>query len=416
MSGYSVDGLVPESLDVSVSADERAVLATGDEAGTAPEDRGFRPDVEGLRAIAILLVVLFHAGVSWMGGGFVGVDVFFVVSGFVITGLLLRERQATHRTNFLTFYARRVRRILPAGLLVIVVSLVGTDLFVSSHNAMLVASDVRWTALFLGNVHFSHVFPNYLVTRPASPIQHYWSLATEEQFYLVYPAVFFGLLLLAVRRRLSTRGTLAVGLAAVVVVSFAASVITTKAGLLAAYDSPFTRAWELALGGLVAVGAPQLRRIPKVAAALMTWGGLAAILVAATCLTVRDAYPGYLAGLPVVGTALVIGGGTALPTLGVEQVLKLSPFRWIGRWSYSWYLWHWPILVLAAEHARTTVNATAVGRNLVLVAVALALAAGTYFLVENPIRHSRTLISNPGLTIAGGLALIAGCVAFSFAF
>ena len=132
--------------------------------------------------MAILLVVLFHVGIPQMSGGYVGVDVFFVISGFVITGLLLREQRTTSSTCLLSFYARRARRILPAALLVIVVSLVASTVLVSADYATLVASDARWTAVFLGNFHFAQVYPNYLVNRPQSPLQQYWSLAVEEQF------------------------------------------------------------------------------------------------------------------------------------------------------------------------------------------------------------------------------------------
>ncbi len=358
--------------------------------------------------------MLFHVGISQVGGGFVGVDVFFVISGFVITGLLLRERKATGRTAFFTFYARRARRILPAALLVIVVSIVAARIFVGATDAHLFASDGLWTALFLGNVHFSHVYPNLLTTRPASPLQQYWSLAVEEQFYLVYPALF--VVLLAMRGTWSPRKRLAYGLSGVIVVSFLASVATTKVGQLAAYDSPFTRAWELALGALVAVGAVELAKLPKAAAAAMTWIGLAAIGFSAATFTIRTDYPGAAAAIPVLGAALVIAGGTAAPRAGAEVLLRLFPFRWIGRWSYSWYLWHWPLLVLVAEHAHTTVGAHSVAENLLLVTIALALAAGTYFAVENPIRHSGALTRRPGASLIGAAALIASCVALTFAF
>jgi len=192
-------------------------LPSGEEAGTAPEDRAFRPDVEGLRAVAIILVVLYHCGVPHMGGGFVGVDVFFVVSGFVITGVLLRERRSAGRISFLTFYARRARRILPAAILVILVSLVASFLFVGAKYATLVASDSRWTALFLGDFHFMAAYPNYLVPRPTSSLQQYWTLAVEEQFYLVYPAFFVVIFVIA--RPWSSRARLAIGLSVVIAIS-----------------------------------------------------------------------------------------------------------------------------------------------------------------------------------------------------
>lgn len=399
----------PEALE------EQRFLPSGDEAGSAPEDRPFRPDVEGLRAIAILLVVLFHAGIPQLRGGFFGVDVFFVISGFVITGLLLRERRATERTKFIAFYARRARRILPAAILVILVSVIVTRLMVGARDAVLVGSDSRWAALFVGNFHFSSVFPNFLVKRPSSPLENYWSLAVEEQFYLIYPALLVAVV--SIPGRWSFRTRLVVGLTCVVIVSFLVSVGTSKVGQLAPYNSSLTRAWELALGALVAVSTARLERLPRAFAAAITWIGLAVIGIAAYSVSLRTALPGSVTAVPVVGAALVIAGGAASPPAwGAESVLRLLPFRWLGRWSYSWYLWHWPVLVLVAEHAHTSVTATSVSKNLVLVMIALGLAVATYFLVENPVRHSKRLARNPGITLAGGGLLVASCVAVTFAF
>ncbi|HEY5001238.1 MAG TPA: acyltransferase [Acidimicrobiales bacterium] len=388
-------------------------LPSGDEAGSAPEDRPFRPDVEGLRAIAILFVVLFHVGLPEFRSGYTGVDIFFVISGFVITGLLLRERASDGKISFLTFYARRAKRILPAAILVIVVTLVATYLLVGRREARLVADDSRWTALFLGNFHFANLFPNVFVKRPASPLTNYWSLAVEEQFYLVYPAFF--VLLMSIARRRSFQARLAIGLVAAIVLSFAVSAISTKAGQFAAYYSPLTRVWELAIGALIAVGAPQLKKLPSVIAASITWLGMLSIAISAVAISTTTPYPGISAALPVVGTALVIAGGTAASRRGAEVVLRLPPFRWIGRLSYSWYLWHLPILVIAAEYAHTTF-ASSVAMKLTLVAFALLLAAATYLFIENPIRHSVFLTRNPQAIMAGSVLLVGTCVAFTFAF
>ena len=393
--------------------DNQRFLPSGEEEGTAPEDRRFRPDIEGLRAVAIVLVVLFHAGVPGVSGGFIGVDVFFVISGFVITGLLLRERRASGRTGFVAFYARRARRILPAAALVIVVSLIASRFMVGASYARLIASDARWTVIFDANFHFANVYPNYLVNRPASPLQPFWSLAVEEQFYLVYPA-FFVAMLIAARRR-APRATLAVGLVIIIVTSLALSIATSHLGELRAYDSSFTRAWELAIGSLVAVGTTWiLSTIPKHVGLVMTWVGLACVGVASTTFSAKTIYPGVAALLPVVGAALVIAGGTVAPPWGVEAVLKHPPFQWVGRWSYSWYLWHWPVLVLVALSNQTTVNATSVTTNLGLVAFSLVLAIATYFLVENPSRHSKFLSRNASGSLVGAGLLVMSCVVFTF--
>jgi peptidoglycan/LPS O-acetylase OafA/YrhL len=379
-------------------------LSSGSEAGTAPGDRRFRPDVEGLRAVAIILVVLFHAGVRGLSGGYVGVDVFFVISGFVITGVLLRERAQTGGTSILAFYGRRCRRIIPAATLVIVATVVLAYVLVGDTGGSEAATDGRWAAIFLANFHFIAAGTNYLTAQqPPSPLQNFWSLAVEEQFYIVYPSVF--LILAGLRFRLSLRTRLAAALGVIIAVSFAYSIIQTSTSPTAAYFSPLTRAWELALGALVAVGTQQLLRVPFRLAAVMTWTGLGAILGAAFLFNAHTAYPGSWVAVPVIGAALVIAGGVAAPPSGAETVLGLNPFRYVGRISYSLYLWHWPILILAAESVGKT--SLGVGENLLLVLGAGLLSAVTYRFVENPIRHARFVLRRRWASLALGAVLIA---------
>ncbi len=186
------------------SATDSRYLPSGEEAGSAPDDRRFRPDVEGLRAVAVVLVVLYHANLPGLTGGYVGVDVFFVISGFVITGLLLRERSGAGRTSIVDFYARRVRRILPAATLVILVTVIASYVFLGYVDGNNVADDGRWAAIFLANYHFLEVGTNYLQSlRPPSPLQHFWSLSVEEQFYVVFPTLF--LVVAGLRSKSSTR-------------------------------------------------------------------------------------------------------------------------------------------------------------------------------------------------------------------
>jgi peptidoglycan/LPS O-acetylase OafA/YrhL len=383
------------------AVDDERFLPSGDEAGTSPDDRRFRPDVEGLRAVAVLVVVLYHAGVPGLGGGFVGVDVFFVISGFVITGLLLRERERTGTTSVLGFYARRVRRILPAGTLVILVTVASSYLVLGALLGNNVADDGRWAAIFLSNVHFESVGTNYLAASlPPSPLQNYWSLSVEEQFYVVYPTVF---LLVARLKVLTFRSRMAVALGLVALVSFGLSIFQTASHPLAAYFSPFTRAWELALGGLVALGTSWLRRIPSRCAVLLTWAGLAAVMWSAFLFNAQTPYPGWVVALPVVGAALVIAGGVAIPAAGAESLLGLPPFQWLGRRSYSLYLWHWPILIIAAERVGRT--QLPVDHGILLVLLALVVSVATYRVVENPVRHWR-LPAKQSVVLGLGVILI----------
>ncbi len=380
------------------------LLLTGDEAGTAPEDRRFRPDVQGLRAVAVVLVVLFHAHVPGLSGGYVGVDVFFVISGFVITGVLLRERVSTGSTSILSFYGRRVRRIIPAATLVILAAVIASYVLLGSLSGNQTAGDARWASVFLINIHFASTGTNYLSSQlPPSVLQNYWSLAVEEQFYLVYPAIFLAVATLS--RGLSLRRRLGFVLGVAVVVSFVASIIQTKGNPTAAYFSPLPRVWELALGGLVALGTVSLRRLPPRGAALLSWIGLGAVLTAAFAFSSSTAYPGWAVAVPVVGSALVIAGGVAKPAYGAESLLKLRPFQWMGLISYSLYLWHWPVLTMAAQHSRT--GTLSVWDSLWWLLVSLGLAIVTYLLLENPIRHSRPLITRRWASLVLGGCLIA---------
>jgi peptidoglycan/LPS O-acetylase OafA/YrhL len=388
----------------SLELDERH-LGAGDEAGTAPEDRRFRPDVEGLRAVAVLLVVLYHADVPRVTGGFVGVDVFFVISGFVITGVLLRERRGTGRTSIVSFYARRVRRILPAATLVILVVVVASYVVLGYVSGDIVANDGRWAAVFLSNFHFEATGTNYFTAKlPPSPLQNFWSLSVEEQFYLVYPTLF--LVMARLKSRWSLRAKMAISLVVVIGVSYWLSVVQTASQPTSAYFSPFTRAWELALGALIAVGTPCLKRIPALGAALLTWAGLAAIAAAALTFTAQTTYPGSLVAIPVVGAALVIAGGVVAPRAGAEQLLGLGPFQWFGKRSYALYLWHWPILIIAAEQAGKT--ALPLRENLALVLFAVAISMASYAIVENPVRHWKVPST---ITVAAGVAAVLATVA-----
>ena len=347
--------------------------------------QGYRGDVQGLRAVAVSLVVLGHAHVPGLSGGFVGVDVFFVISGFLITGLLLTEAARTGRVSLPHFYARRALRILPAATVVIVATAVAATQILNFMRVKEVLTDSIWTTLFAANIKFGRDGTDYFAfNQPVSPLQHFWSLAVEEQFYLVWPVVLAFALLALRGHRPEVR--LALILLLVGGASLAVSVNLTATEPVAAYFSTFARAWELAVGAVLAVALPVVARLPSRIRAGLTWAGLAGVGVAATTFDASTPFPGSAAVLPVLATAAVLAGGVGAPRFGASTILGRQPFRFVGDISYSLYLWHWPLLVLGAEYAGHPLS---VEHNLALMAVAVLLSCASYFGVENPLRHPR---------------------------
>lgn len=373
--------------------------------------RRFRPDIEGLRAIAVGLVLVFHAYGAPLRGGFVGVDVFFVISGFLITDILLREHSKTGRVSILGFYGRRVRRILPASALVVAATVIGAYYFLGFLTGNDVAVDAKWTAVFAANVHFGFVGTDYFGSRlPPSPLLHMWSLGVEEQFYVVWPGLFLALALIV--RGTRHRHALAASLVAIIAASFAWSVFQTGTDPTWAYFSPFTRACELGLGALIAVLAPAINRRlkPHWAAEVFAACGLAGIASSAMLLNSSTPYPGAVIAWPVVSAALVIAAGCTDIRTFVERCLSLRPVQWFGARSYSLYLWHWPILTIAAQYMVRHLSGWQTTGLLLLTISASTLS---YRLVENPVRRARSLTARPGLSLAVGAGLIAITIALA---
>lgn len=368
-----------------------------------------------MRAVAVLAVVLFHAGVPGVGGGFIGVDVFFVISGFLITGLLWREVSVVGTVRLRRFYGARARRLLPASALVGIVTLLASLLLLPPLQARPVIIDGIASALYVGNCWFVLESTDYFATDAPSPFQHYWSLGVEEQVYFVWPAIIIGAAWLL--RRVGQRTNDAVLpkrpyiwlLVVIAAASFAASMVLTHIWQSAAFFLMPTRAWELAAGGLVALTANHWRRLPPPVASIVGCAGLAVILAACTRLAATTPYPGTAALFPVLSTALVLGAGCAVPAHGAGRALSLSPLRAVGRISYSWYLWHWPVLLLAAPLLGHPLG---LAERLATVVVSGVLAVLTLRLVENPFRFGERVRSSAVSSLAvGGIATaLAVCV------
>jgi peptidoglycan/LPS O-acetylase OafA/YrhL len=394
-------------------------------AGSRSAHDGFRPDIEGLRAVAVLAVVLFHGEVPGVGGGFIGVDVFFVISGFLITGLLWREVSTAGTVRLRGFYGARARRLLPASATVGVVVVVCSALLLPPLLARRIIGDAIASALYVSNIRSAVQGTDYFTATSISPtpFQHYWSLGLEEQFYLVWPAVIIATAWLVrhARRRTGADATSSPGPYLVVLVligamSFAASLVITRVQPPVAFFSLPTRAWELAVGGAVALTVAQWRRLSPLPAAVAGWAGLGVILLGCIRLDSTTPYPGTAALVPVLGTALVIGAGCAAPARGVGRVLALRPMRAVGRVSYSWYLWHWPVqLVLVSllwpGHPTT---ARLVG-GLAGAALSGGLAAFTLRFIENPLRYAAPVRRSAARSLALGGAVTAVAVSVGLA-
>ena len=381
----------------------------------------WRTDIEGLRGVAVLLVVLYHARVPGFSGGFVGVDVFFALSGYLITGLLVREVDTSGTVRLGRFYARRVRRLLPASLALVLAVAAFSFVFSSPLLQPRHAGMALWTSVYLANVTLSRAWDGYFApTAETNPLLHMWSLAVEEQFYLLWPVLvvagYAGARALARRGRPagSSRTWIVWAIGSVAVASFVASAVLVGTGSARAafYLAPF-RAWEFAAGGLGAL-VPLVRwrraetgaspSVPSWTDDLSGWLGLAAVVAAGTLYTARTPFPGTSALLPVLGTVLVLRAYGGLGASAVARALSARPLRELGRLSYSWYLWHWPVLVLAEELYGTP----PLGLRLGLVALALGLAELSYRLVENPVRRNGWLAATParGLALLGVLTLV----------
>jgi peptidoglycan/LPS O-acetylase OafA/YrhL len=373
----------------------------------------FRPDLQGLRAIAVIAVLIFHVWPKIFKGGFVGVDVFFVISGYLITSLIVGEIEQEGRLDLLRFWGRRMLRLLPAASLVLLAALVGALFFSARTEWINTAGHVFASALYMENWALVAQSVDYWAAGVApSPVQHYWSLSIEEQFYVIWPpllalAGFFGRL---------GRGSVRVYAGILIVGIFGFSLycsLVPRAWAGTEYFTSVTRAWELALGALLAVSSTKINLAPALRS-VMGWVGLAAVIVAIALINEKMRFPGWVALIPTMGTALLILSGDAPSS--PYRLLALKPMQYVGDISYSLYLWHWPLIVFfkpfGEDFARPYDPAIVIGATIVL-------AVLSKYLIEDPFRHGRWSFRRSDLTrrqfIRGAFTTVFAMLLFSAA-
>jgi peptidoglycan/LPS O-acetylase OafA/YrhL len=334
--------------------------------------------IQGLRALAALLVTLFHA--KWVSGGFIGVDIFYVISGFLITGLLIREIERTGTINFKEFYARRFKRLLPTSFFVLAITAVFSWLLIPATMRSSLGRDIIAAGLYVSNYLFAWWQADYQnLDATPSPVIHYWSLAVEEQFYLLWPLLI--LLFFVVATRLKKKNALTVLVAAVTALSFVFSIYQTETSPIWAFYSLPTRAWELGLGALLVLLPPIKTK------KLVGLIGFVFVIASAFIFNETTAFPGLNAVLPVLGTVMLIATINSWPPF-LNDVANSRLFQWLGEISYPLYLWHWPLLVLPSTYFARPL---AVYERIIAIFATIVLADLTHRFIEEPFRKRKIL-------------------------
>ena len=363
----------------------------------------FRADIEGLRAIAVALVVIFHADLGGVHGGFIGVDIFFAISGYLITGLILAEFEAKGRLDFLGFYARRGRRLIPAVTVMIAVVLTIGFFLYSPDEMFEVAKSGASSSLYMSNMYFALQTKGYFSTHMAeNPFLHTWSLSVEEQFYLFWP-VFIFLCVKFTKSRLALLGVLG----GITLVSFLIGLWLLEYNLNWGFYALPGRIWEFGLGGFARVLVSNGARVPRPGRFLIGWTGAGLVAASAFYLTEWVRFPGWPAVAPVLGTIMILAVGGQSSVL--DKILGAPIMQWVGRRSYAIYLWHWPFLLLPV----VWLGEPTLWHKLAYLAGTVLVAHISYHLIENPVRRHPWLVKRRFASIAltGGFAVIAGAIA-----
>lgn len=393
---------------MTAAVDSRSAL-TAPALGRTP----LNVEIQAMRALAVALVIAFHLWPQRVPGGYIGVDVFFVISGYLITAHISRQLQ-DGRFSFVAFYGRRIRRLLPAAFIVLLATLAAVFLLVPRTDWFQFLREIGASAIYLENWLLAVDSVDYLAAaNAASPAQHFWTLSVEEQFYILWPILLFGTFALARRRT----GALAAVVGIILVASLALSVYWTATQPAAAYFVTPTRAWEFAAGGLLAflVATERWRAIAERVSPLLL-GVAGALLVAGSAfvLSTASAFPGYLAVVPVAGSVLLLAASAGRPG-PLRRVAGLAPIQFVGGISYSLYLWHWPLIILwpyAFGHPPGTIE------KLVILALTIGLASATWYAVEGRFQHAGTWTAprskKPFAFAAAGAAVVIGIAAIGW--
>ena len=360
-------------------------------AGSPRSSAGRRLDIQGLRAIAVGGVLLYHGGIGMVRGGFAGVDIFFVISGFLISSQLLRSLDASGRISLADFYSRRARRILPASFAVLIATAIAGSVLLAPLQRYSVLRDAIATALYVPNYLFAVQGTDYLhETAPPSLFQHYWSLGVEEQFYLIWPLLLIAAFVFGRR----PRRTAVVVMSSVVVLSLGLCIWLSYANQPWAFFSLPTRAWEFALGGLLALvierGWP---RIPAIVGTVIAWLGLIGLALVMFRLSDSVVFPGWVALAPVLSTCAVIFGNAAGGRGAPMRILSLGPLTFLGEISYSLYLVHWPILMIPNELAAVHLISYPRWERFALIALCVPVAWLCWRFVETPFRRVPRIVN-----------------------